>query len=486
MKKGLWITIGVLVLVAASYPAGAWYSGIVVQSRLKEYRQLMLKQAPYLTVAQEKYARGIYRSHEEITYEVGKRFLGELAKATAPSGAAGKLPESLSFTVRSEVEHGPFPKMGPLALARVETEFVLSDPIRKELAKVFGAGKPIEIVTLLSYGGGGSTTISSPSFEGLKLEDATMSWRGFKATVDFGPQLSTIEMQGAAPGFEVTSEKSGSAKLDDVSFESKSALAFDDLYLGDASIKVKGLNVQPSANASAEAKPAAAMAMSGLAYTARMARKDDFLDLSGKFVVGNMDVSVVKLSDLHYEFSLNHLHGPSVAAFVRLVRKSFADGRGTLAGELPTEGRRIGIEILKRDPELVIDQISFTMPEGDAKLTGRMHIAGFDPSDIDGPSGPVVLLRKIDAEVDFSMSEALFAKFAASAGGGSGAATAEQNLAAMEAQGYVTRKDGRLTTHIEYKGGQLTVNGKPFVPPTPNATQMPPGTGKPARDTTHT
>jgi uncharacterized protein YdgA (DUF945 family) len=486
MKKGLWITIGVLVLLAASYPAAAWYSGIVVQSRLKEYRELMLKQAPYVTVAQESYERGIYRSHQEITYEVGKQLLGELAKAAAPAGTAGKLPESLRFTVRSAVEHGPFPKMGPLALARIETEFVMSDAVRKELAKLFGAGKPIEIVTLLSYGGGGSTTISSPSFAGLKVEDATMSWRGFKATVDFGPKLATFEMKGTAPGFEVTSEKGGTARMDDVSFESKSALAFDDLYIGDASVTMKALNVQPSANASADAKPAPAMAMSGLGYTVRMARKDDFLDLSGKFLVGNMDVSVVKLSDLHYEFSLNHLHGPSVAAFVRLARKSFAENRATLASELPAEGRRIGIEILKRDPELVIDQISFTMPEGDAKLTGRMHIVGFEPSDIDGPSGPVVLLRKIDAEVDFSIAEALFAKFAASAGGGSGGATAEQNLAAMEAQGYVTRKDGRLSTHIEYKGGQLTVNGKPFVPPTPNATPMPPGTGKPARDTTHT
>jgi uncharacterized protein YdgA (DUF945 family) len=261
--------------------------------------------------------------------------------------------------------------------------------------------------------------------------------------------------------------------------ESKSELAFDDLYIGSGSLKVKGLNVLPP---TAEAKP---MAMTGFDYTANLTRKDEFVDLSGKFGVASMDVAVVNMSNVHYDFSLNHLHGPSLAAFMKLVRKSFADGpAGT--GEMVTEGRRIGIEILKRDPELIIDQISFTMPEGDAKLTARAHIAGFDPSDIEGPSGPVVLLQKIDAVVDFSMSEALFTKFAASSGGGSGGPAAEQNLAAMEAQGYVTRKDGHLSTHIEYKGGQVTVNGKPFVPPSPNATQMPPGAAKPARDTTHT
>ncbi len=479
MKKGLWIAVGVVVLVAASYPGAAWYSGFIVESRLQEYRQLLLKQAPYLTVAKEKYERGIYRSHEEVTYELGKQLLGALAMAAASSGEAGKLPTSMSLTVRSEIEHGPLPNLGPFALARIETEFLMSDAVRKELAKAFGANKPIEIVTLLSYGGGGSTTVSSPSFAGFKVKDATMSWRGFKATFDFGPKLATINMKGAAPGFEVTSEKGGSARLDEVSMESKSELAFDDLYIGGGTVKVKGLNVLPPA---AEAHP---LAMNGLNYTAFLTRKDDFVDLRGKFIVASMDAAVLKMSDIHYEFSLNHLHGPSVAAFVRLVRKGFVDGPAASASTMTTEGRRIGIEILKRDPELVIDQISFTMPEGDAKLTGHARIAGFDQSDIDGPSGPVVLLQKIDAEVDFSLSEALFSKFAASAAG-SGGLNAVQNLAVMETQGYVIRKDGHLSAHIEYKAGQLTVNGKPFVPPTPNATPLPPGTGKPARDTTHT
>ena len=480
MKKGLWITVGAVVLAAASYPAAAWYSGILVESRLQEYRQLMLKQAAYVTVAREKYERGIYRSHEEVTYEFGKQFLGAMAVAAASSGQGDKIPNSLTFTVRSEIEHGPFPKWGPLALARIETEFVMSNSIRKELAKVFGANKPIEIVTLLNYNGSGTATASSPAFEGFKFMDMTMSWHGFKSTVDFGPKLATLEMKATAPGFEFTSEKGESAKFEEVSVESKAALAFDDLYIGDMSVTLKGLNVQPVASGASQAKP---VSMSGLSEVVHAGRKDDLIDFNVKFGIASLDVTTVKLSDLHYDFGLNHLHGPSVAAFVRLMRKSFAEDPTASANAMATEGRRIGIEILKHDPELVIDRISFAMPEGDAKFSGRAHVVGFDASDIDGPSGPAVLLQKIDAEVDFSISEALFSKLVATNGA---AAAAEQQLATMEAQGYLTRKDGRLSTHVEYKNGQVTINGKPFVPPTPNATQMPPATGKPARDTTHT
>jgi uncharacterized protein YdgA (DUF945 family) len=37
-----------------------------------------------------------------------------------------------------------------------------------------------------------------------------------------------------------------------------------------------------------------------------------------------------------------------------------------------------------------------------------------------------------------------------------------QQVAALEQQGFVTRKDGQLHSHIEFKGGQLTANGKPL------------------------
>jgi uncharacterized protein YdgA (DUF945 family) len=50
----------------------------------------------------------------------------------------------------------------------------------------------------------------------------------------------------------------------------------------------------------------------------------------------------------------------------------------------------------------------------------------------------------------------------AQAQGPSRAEAMRQQVAAFEQQGFVTRKDGQLHSHIEFKGGALTANGKPL------------------------
>jgi uncharacterized protein YdgA (DUF945 family) len=488
VKKGSWISVAIVVVLAGSYPGLAWYSGKTVESRMNDYRARVLAQAPYLTVAEQKYERGIYRSREEITYEFGRSLFGALATASAAAGAAsgGAAPDltrGLRFTVRSEIEHGPFPGFGAPGLARIETEFAMSESTQRELAKAFGNRKPIEIVTRLKYDGDGVTELSSPAFDNFSLgkTQGTLSWKGFKATIAFGRDLLWIKAHGAAPGMEVKAPDAESVKLEEVAFASNSELAFDDLYIGDVSMSVKSMSVVPRAGDTSGPKR---MSMDGVEYAGKLDRKDDFLDLNGRFKIAGLDVEAVELSDLHYEITLKHMHGPTIAAFMRLMRKSLSDGslaHGAGAeSALAQDARRLGIELLKHEPQLVIDKISFAMPEGDAKMSGIVRIIDFDPADLEGPAGPAGLVPKLDARVDVSIAEGLLEKISASSERGN-LAMFEQQVAALEAQGYVTRMDGRLVTHIEFREGALTFNGKVFVPPTPPA-----ATGKPSRDTTHT
>jgi len=64
---------------------------------------------------------------------------------------------------------------------------------------------------------------------------------------------------------------------------SNSELAFDDLYIGDAWMKIKSISVVPGAAGG----PAAGknMTMSGFDYSAKATRNKDFLDASGKFAI---------------------------------------------------------------------------------------------------------------------------------------------------------------------------------------------------------
>ncbi|MGH8262222.1 MAG: YdgA family protein, partial [Steroidobacterales bacterium] len=395
-------------------------------------------------------------------------------------------PNSLRFTVRSRIVHGPLPGFGPPALARIETEFVMDESVKKALAKVFGDRKPIEIVTLLDYGGDGVTHYSSPSFDHFPIgtKGETLSWKGFTASMEFGRDLAWFKMQGEAPGMEGSSPGGESVKMEQVAFGSNSELAFDDLYIGDGWMKIKAISVV----AGAAEGPAAGknVTMSGFDYSAKATRNKDFLDASGKFAIAGMDVEEMQMKDLHYDLSFNHLHGPTVAAIWRDVRKVLAQGVATPVGEngatIDKDMKRLGIALLEHEPELLVDRISFTIPEGDAKLSGRMHLVGFEAADLDG-GNPMALVQKIDAKVDIDIAEGLLKKFSEKSGS---AAQLDRQLAALEAHGYCTRSDGRVSTHIEFRQGALTFNGKAFSPKALVPPPAPQSGAKPPRDTTHT
>lgn len=485
MKKGLWISLAILALLAASYPGVAWYSGKVVETRLRQYQKQMLEIAPYLTVVSEKYERGVYRSTQETTYEAFHTLLASVGAVQMASGKGGELPKSLRFTVRSRIEHGPFPGFGPPALARIESEFVLDEAVKQSLAKLFGERKPIEIVTRLEYSGAGETDYSSPSFERFPVgnKGETLSWKGFKASMAFGADLRWIKMRGEAPGMEANSPNGESVQFAGASFEANSEIAYEDLYLGDGALRIKTVRVAPGA--ADGMGPTRNLTMDGLEYVFQVPHKEDYLDVIGQFAIAGLRVEDTDVKDLHYDLTVKHLHGPTVAALSRAMRKVMAEGPAAPVGEggatIDKEAKRLAIVLLEHEPVVQIDRITFAMAEGVATMTGSVQLVGFEAADLEGESGPMGLMQKIDARADIDFEQGLLKKFSEKAGGGT---QLEQQLANLEAQGYVTRDNGHVKTHIEFKQGALTFNGKAF---SPQALAPPPdeGTRRP-RDTTHT
>ena len=492
MKKGLWIGAAVVGLVAASYPGLAWISGKAIEARIGDYRGRMLEQMPYLTVAERIYQRGIFHSREEVTYEFGRHALDAVAAARPDAQNLAGMSKNLRFTIRSDIEHGPFPGFGRPALALIESEFVTDAATQRELARAFGDRKPIEFVTRVGFDGGGVMTVASPAFANLDVgKSEKLSWSGLTMSVEFGRDLGWFRMRGAAPGLSLDSPNGEAVKLAGLSFDSDTQLAFGDLYVGGGAIRVKSARIGVPAQETVASKPpapsaAARTVLDDLVYSASFDRQGEFLDLTGKLTAARLETGAFKLQDAHYEITFRHLHGPSVAGFVKLMRRSFAEGPPPAAGDptFETEVRRLGIEILRNDPELVIDQVSFVLPEGDARMSGSARIVGFQSSDLEGAAGVASLAQKIEAKLDISVAESLLAQQPV-AGGASPPVLAmiEQQLANLEAQGYVSRAGSRLVTRVEFRNGQLSFNGKPFAPPRPPPPAPP---GKPPRDTTHT
>ncbi len=112
-----------------------------------------------------------------------------------------------------------------------------------------------------------------------------------------------------------------------------------------------------------------------------------------------------------------------------------------------------GMELLKYDPEFVIDRIGIATPDGDGYIKGVVKLKGATAEDFG--AGSMGLIGKIDADITIDVSEKMVQKFP----NGSTAAGAAVD------SGYVKREGDRLICKIVFAKGELTVNGKPQAIP---------------------
>ena len=115
--------------------------------------------------------------------------------------------------------------------------------------------------------------------------------------------------------------------------------------------------------------------------------------------------------------------------------------------------KEYGVELLKYDPEFVIERIGIETPDGDGYLKGVVSIKGATADDF--ATGSMGVVSKIHADLTIDVSEKMIQKFP----NGSTGAGAAVNL------GYAERKGDRLICKIVFADGQLTVNGKPQAIP---------------------
>lgn len=126
-------------------------------------------------------------------------------------------------------------------------------------------------------------------------------------------------------------------------------------------------------------------------------------------------------------------------------------------------------ELLKHQPEIRIDRISFNSAQGEARLAASARLGEVSAEAL---ASPPMLMEKLQADAEIAFPEALMAAFAADdeeagavgAGHDSTSAMIEQQLGALAGQGYITRDQGVIRSRIELKDGELTANGKPFAP----------------------
>jgi uncharacterized protein YdgA (DUF945 family) len=173
---------------------------------------------------------------------------------------------------------------------------------------------------------------------------------------------------------------------------------------------------------------------------------------SGKIVSKELGEMGLQLDAAHYDFTLRHLHVDTLEKLVSAMKRVYsqpASDIGEFQANVMSPFKQHGIELLKHDPEFVIDRIGIVTPEGNGTIKGVVRLRGVTEEDF--AIGVMGLIGKIEADITVEAAQKLVEKFP------NGATAAG---AAVDG-GYARRDGDKLVSRIEYQQGQLSINGKP-------------------------
>ncbi|MBC7983836.1 MAG: YdgA family protein [Candidatus Obscuribacterales bacterium] len=482
MKK----TLALIALSIAVYLGLTGWTGVATQSALSKANALLDgEKVPFLRVADRTYKKSFFSAEEQFTLEIT---LDALDKLKAKPGAfqaanfqkiqAGALedeaevePESeqqiaprrvapLRIVIRNHITHGPLPGFSSFGLSRIRTELVFGDELSAELQKIVGRDNPVEIVTVIGYTGGGTTSITSPAFKtavgstGLELD-----WGGLESQFSYGRRLSSIDGKFTAPGLKMTEPSGSVLHIGAIQLNADLEKVFEDLYAGTTSVLVSSIDFTGK-------QASDSVRLEAIAYDIDMSRQDDFMNMGVKFGIAKFKFQKIDLQNVTYNLSVNHLHGPTYAMLSRRLSELYWN---SLSGNSATAVLAVGglaeygSTLLEYSPEFVIDRLGVTTSEGGLTITGRAKVDNFKRTDLDATGGFVALLEKVEATADVSFDAALFRQLlSVSAPSGDRTEQSQAQLAQMESMGLLKREGEKFVGHFEMRKGKMFANGKPM------------------------
>ena len=449
MKKLLAIVLGIVLLAASAYAASAFYYGREVETAMADpYKGLEAN--PYVKLLKRDYQRGVFSSTESVTIEL----LGDFARAT------GGAP--LLMTARSRVSHGPVPGLSQLAAAAVDTELFVG-----------GAGIPMPGTrvmvarTVVHHDGTGETRGVSPA-TALEFPDPVVgklgriAWDGGDFVMQFSQNMQQYNLQGQSPKFEMGMADGGRVVMSGVRFAENSKAIFPE----DTSLRTGTQNMAIGEMSMILPVPGAKpVVMKKITYDTSVPLNGDFIGLNAKLLITDILVAEQNYGPAHLDMSGKNLHARSLLQ----VQKAMA-GMNKMAAPQPGSDPMAAMQpmiaamvaVLQHDPEVSIDRFSFNTPNGEVLLTAKVRVPGVTAEDA---SNVMALMQKMDVGAELALPEALLMTTAPP--------PVQQQVAGLIEQGYAYRDGTMIKSKLEYRAGQVAVNGLPFDPMAMQGRQVP-------------
>jgi uncharacterized protein YdgA (DUF945 family) len=428
-----------LVIVAVILLAAPWGIGRIAEARVDQQIDQFVEQVPFLGVVERKYARGWFRSTSEVTFEV----LGPWARV------AGDGTNSPRFTVHNDILHGPILGLAGIGIARVDSRVLFGAELRHKLLATIGTDEPLRVSTRIGFFGSRKTTFSSDK-RTVKLDDGTeVSWDDLDLSMTYTSDFDSIDYVGDWPRFEVNNFKTRDHVLvEKLILDGTSERLGGDLYDTDVDMRIGSVKITDAAGKTGEIDDAR--------YEVGTSLDGDFVSYSVRLGSGALKGDEFRMlgadiKEMHYDFTARRLHEKTMERLATAVKQSYSIvPQPGVSDEIAKFGpiKAQALALFAYDPELVLDRVGLATEDGDAYIKGVLKFVGVTEKDLS--VGGLGLFGKLEANLDFSAPQKLMDK----ADGGA------NWVNSMVDQGFLERKGDKVVSHIEFRNGQLKINGK--------------------------
>lgn len=435
MKKVLAAAIVLAVVVVL----GPLAIGRFAEPQLNAVLDRVVAQTPYLRVVDRSWQGGWFTSRQQVVLE-----------SAVPVGGVARP----RFTLQNSVLHGPVLGLSGFGLARVTSRVELSAPLAATVRELFGDRPALQVSTRVGFTGGGTTVLRSEG-RTLRLRDgsSTITYDNMKLAADFSRRLDAYELDGSLPRLEVRGSDGSVLQFSRLELDARSSRVLGDLYDTDFDLQLRQLDV---------AGPGGELTVRDVRYASEMETRKGFTTVSaqigaGKVINASSQQLGIEIKGVDYDFSLRHLHAETVEKMISATRSVYASLPADADAEVLDSAVERGVisplrdgllGLLQHDPELVLEDVGVRTSVGDAKLQGRLKLAGVGEQELQ--FGFLGALSKAEADFTFAIAEKLAQRVP----------TAAMLLQAGIAGEYLQREGDRLVARITYRDGVLSINGR--------------------------
>ncbi len=440
----IYLIAGSLLLAVVGYSAAAWYAGEQVEAALAEQSKALQDVFPLVKLGDRQYDRGLFSSEETVA----------ITLTAKPRG------EPLHFTLTSKIRHLPFLGMLDLDAAAIDSRISVNEDSRKEVSEWVGDKLPVAIHTVLHFGGAGKTLVTITQVNTSRLSSGEAS-----LAINFGEKLATYSMKVDFTNIEIKDKAVSLIQASGLHFDDDHKRVFPDepgLYTGSAHLSMDRFAFSLPRQSDL------------LVINQLKADQATGFDKSSGLVSfsSKLDMKAVTVADQDYgpavlDMSLHNLDAHALVNLNHAIKAANGNnvGQGIIGHGLVRKISPLILDLIKHDPEFRIDRVSYTSPEGESRISALVKFSDVQPDDL---SNGKALLDRLYILADIKIPEATLTTLTRNgishAGQSVGGVT--NKIAQMIAMGYLTSEAGNIKTHLEFRNGNLSFNGKKFTPRT--------------------